>query len=67
MNFVAYQSFRLFDVFVSEEELSVEITQIDGVEVDNVDVAKAEEDYVLQEFAADATGTDHKDSRLEAS
>lgn len=65
--FIAYQSFRLLDVFVSEEKLPVEVTQVDGVEVDDVDVTKTEEDDVFEEFATDATGTDHEDSRLQAS
>lgn len=54
-------------MLVSEEELSVEVTQVDGIEVDDMNVAKAEEDKVLEKFAADTTGTDHKDSRLQHS
>lgn len=44
VGFVAYQSFRLLDMLVSEEELSVEIAQVDGIEVDDVDFTKAEQD-----------------------
>jgi hypothetical protein len=40
----AYQRLRLLDVFVSEEELSVKVREIDRVEVNDVDVAEAAED-----------------------
>lgn len=43
-----YQSFRLLYVFVPEEELSVQVREIDGVEVDDVDVTEAAEDEVLE-------------------
>lgn len=52
---------------MTEEELSVEVAQIDGIEVDNVDLAEAEEDDVLEEFAAYATGADQQDSGLQTS
>lgn len=40
-------------MLLSEEELPVQVAQIDGVEVDNVDFAVACEQEVLEEFAAD--------------
>ena len=40
----AYQRLRLLDVFVSEEELSVKVREINRVEVNDVDVAEAAED-----------------------
>jgi len=43
-----YKSFRLLDVGVSEEELTVEIRKIDGIEVDYVDFSKACSDEVLE-------------------
>lgn len=50
--------FGLLDMFMSKEELTVEVAEIDGVQIDDVDLAKASEDEVLEEFAADATGAD---------
>jgi hypothetical protein len=41
-----------------EEELAIEVGDVNGVHVDNVDVAKAGEGKVLQEFASQATGAD---------
>lgn len=35
-------------MFVSEEKLAIEIAQIDGVKVDNVDFGEAGEDEILQ-------------------
>lgn len=59
-----YQSLGLLDVLVSEEELTVEIAQVDGVQVDNVDLAVTGEHEVLEEFASDATSSDHQHARL---
>ena len=36
-----HQSFRLLDVFLSEQELAVKIAEIDCVEVDHMDFAEA--------------------------
>lgn len=43
-----YQGLGLLDVLVSEEELTVEIAQVNGVEVDDVDLAVTGEHEVLQ-------------------
>lgn len=51
-------------MFLPEEKLSVEITQIDCIEVDDVDLAEASEDKVLQQFTANASSTNHQDSGL---
>ena len=61
-----YDSFRLLDVFVSEEELAVEVAQVDGVEIDDVDLAEAGQSEVLEQFAADAACADEQDAGLEA-
>lgn len=62
----AYQSFRLLYVFVPEEELSVQIREVDRVEVNDVDVEEAAEDKVLEELAANAPSANHQDARLTA-
>ena len=53
------QSLRLFDVFMTEEELAIEVAEIDGVKIDDVDLTEASEDKILQKLTADAAGTDH--------
>jgi len=51
-------------MFVAEEELAIEVAKVYGVEIDNVYFAKAGEDEVLEEFAANASSADHKHTRL---
>lgn len=58
------QSLGLLDVCMTEEELAVEVGQVDCVEVDDMDLAKAGADEVLEEFAADATSADDQDARI---
>lgn len=50
---------------MAEEKLSIEIAEVDSVEIDDVDFAKAGEDEVLEQFAADAASADEQDARLE--
>lgn len=40
--------FTFLDVGLSEEELSVQVGQVDRVEVDDLDVSKADEDEVFK-------------------
>jgi len=35
-----HQSFTLLDIFFSEQELPVKVREVDGIEVENCDVAK---------------------------
>jgi hypothetical protein len=53
-----YNGLWLLDMFVSEEELAVEVAEVDGVEIDDVDFAEAGQGEVLEEFAADAASAD---------
>lgn len=46
------------DVLVPEEELAVEVGEVDGVEVDYVDLGEAREGEVLDDLAAQAAGAD---------
>lgn len=43
----------------AEKELAIQITQIDGVEVDYVDFAETGQDEVFEQLAADATSAHH--------
>ena len=47
-------------MLVAEQELAVEVAQVDGVEVDDVDFAKAGENEVLEQLAANATSSYHE-------
>jgi hypothetical protein len=47
-------------VLIAEEKLPVEVAQVDGIEVEDMDLAEAGEDEILQQFAADASSSDHK-------
>lgn len=60
----AYQCFGLLNVLVAEEELAIEIAKINRVEVDNVDLAEAGEDEVLEKLATNAAGAHHQHARL---
>ena len=45
-------------MFMAEEELSVEVAEIDRIEVYDVYFAKACEDKILEELTANATSAD---------
>lgn len=47
-----------------EKELSVEIREVDCIEVDDVNFAKPGEGEVLEELASDATSSNHEHARL---
>lgn len=38
---LSYQRFRLLDMLVSEEELAVEVAEVNGIKVDDVNFAEA--------------------------
>lgn len=60
----SHKGFRLLDVLMAEEKLSVQIAQVDCIEIYDVDFTEAEEDDVLEKLAADATSANHQDTRL---
>jgi hypothetical protein len=51
-------------VFIAEEELAVQVAQINGIQIDNVNFAKAGEEEILQQFTSDTTGTHQQGPRL---
>lgn len=61
------QSLGLLDVFVTEEELAIEVTEVDSIEIDDMDFAEAGQDEVLEEFAANAAGAYEEDFGLRTS
>jgi hypothetical protein len=54
MQEITHQSFGLLDVFMSEQKLTVQVAQIDGVEINNMDLSKAGQDQILEQLASDA-------------
>lgn len=55
------KGFRFLDICLSEEELTVQVGEVDRVEVDDLDVSESDEDEVFEEFAADAAGADDEE------
>lgn len=43
-----HQGFWLFDVLMSEEKLSIQVTEVNSVQIDDVDFAEAGKDEVFQ-------------------
>jgi hypothetical protein len=60
----AHQCLGLLDVLIAEQELPVEVAQVDGVQIDNVNLPEAREDEVLEQLAADAARSHHQNARL---
>lgn len=60
-----YQSLGPLDVLRAKEKLAVQVAQIYRVQVDDVNFTEAGEEEVFQQFAADATGADEENSRLQ--
>jgi hypothetical protein len=56
---MSYKSLRFLDMFVPEQELSVEIAQINSVEINDVDFPETCKDKVLQKLASDSTSSYH--------
>lgn len=61
---IAHQSFRFLDMLLTEEELTVEVAEVDSVQINNVDLTEASEDKILQKLAANSSGADHQNARL---
>lgn len=57
--------FRLFNMFMTEQELTIEITEIDSVKINNVDFSKADENQVLEQFTSNAASAYHEHALLE--
>jgi len=58
---IAHQSLRFLDMFMTEEELTIEIAEIDGVQIDDMDLAEASKDEVLEELTPNPSCADHQD------
>jgi hypothetical protein len=56
---MTHQSLGLLDMLVAKQELPIEVAQINCVQIDDVDLAEAREDQVLQQFASDTASAHH--------
>lgn len=55
----AHQCLWLLDVFMPEQELAVQIAQINGIKINNMDFAKACENKVFEELTSDPSSAYH--------
>lgn len=51
-------------MLLSEQELAIEVGQVNGVQVDDVNVTKAGEGEVFEQLASNSASAYHKDARL---
>ncbi len=47
-------------MFLSKKELTIEVAEVDGVHVHDVDFAEAREDEILEEFTSNSSSTDQQ-------
>ena len=47
-----------------KQKLPVQVAEVDGVQVDNVNLPEASQNEVLEEFATDAASADHQNASL---
>lgn len=53
-------------MFMTEEKLSVQVTEVNGIEVNDVYLAEPGQQEVFQQLASDAAGADEKNTGLES-
>ena len=51
-------------MFLTEKELPIEVAKIDGIQVNNVNLAKAGEHEVFEKLATNSSSSDHQHTRL---
>ena len=61
---IAHQSLRLLDMLLPEEKLPIEVAEVDGVQINDVDFAEAGEDKILQKLTANPSSANHQNARL---
>jgi len=50
---------------MAKEELAVEVTEVDCIEIDDVNLSEAGENEVFEQLASDAACSNEQDARLE--
>lgn len=63
-NIQSNQSFGLLNVFMTEEELAIEITQINCVQINNVYFPESCKHQVFQQLTSNSSGTNEQDAGL---
>lgn len=51
----------VFRMYAPEQELAVQVTQVDGIHINHINVFEARKGEVLQNFATKASSTNHQD------
>ena len=58
---MAMGHFRSTHVLTAEQKLSVQVGHVDGVKVNNLDVAKSRQHKIFEELASNAPSTNNQD------
>lgn len=59
---MTHQSLGLFYMLMTKEELTIEIAEINGIQIDNMNLAEASKDEVLEKLAPNPSCTNHQHS-----
>ena len=59
-----YDCFWFLDMFMSEQELAIQIAEIDRIQIYDMNFSKACEGEVLQQFTANSACANEKNTRL---
>ena len=51
-------------MLLAKKELSIEVAEVDGVKIHDVDLTEAGEDKILQELTTNSSSADHQNARL---
>jgi hypothetical protein len=51
-------------MLMTKEELAVEVAEVYGIQINDMNLSEASQDEVLQKFTSDATGSNHEDFGL---
>lgn len=61
---ITHQSLALLDMLAAEQKLAVEITQVNRIQIDDMNLAEARKHQIFKQFAADTARADHQHARL---
>ena len=51
-------------MLMAEKELAIKIAEIDGVEINDVNLTETSEDKIFEQFTANSPGSNHQYTRL---
>jgi len=61
---MTHQCLGLLDMLMSKEELSVQVAEIDCIEIHDMNLSEASKNQILEQFAANSTSSNHQDPSL---